>query len=275
MTPHVGHLQSKWLPSGRRSSPDGRGGDTTNEVRQDRQAVVNSQNMLLFSHRGLVPSSTLTYTFRVPISTHKTISHRGTWPATRPTGETVGTAETFRREGAILPSARDRWETSPSAGSQYLWDFRGSCLGGGSPRERRETHTVETFITCDTRSNGMNETEREILIGVLTLREGLKSREWTPTGTPHHSLGAWRVPIADAEKGRVSTQGAPWSSGLPAAGRQRVSRAYRALEQAGLIVRHGDGRTSCLALTSEGDALARKLAGQEEHIGAVEAGPDA
>ena len=50
---------------------------------------------------------------------------------------------------------------------------------------------------------------------------------------------------------------------LDPAGRQRISRAYRSLAAAGLIERIGDVKTSAVALTERGQAIAKTLAGKE------------
>jgi hypothetical protein len=108
----------------------------------------------------------------------------------------------------------------------------------------------------------MTPLEREILIGVLALREQFLRRDWKGEGVPNR--GTWRIEIQNARDGLVSTSGAPWNNGLDEAGRKAVSRAYASLAAHGLIIRHGDERTSFLSLTEQGEQLARKLAEREQ-----------
>ena len=101
----------------------------------------------------------------------------------------------------------------------------------------------------------MTPLEKEILVGILSLRSQLAA-------IPLHSAEpAARPAILAAKKGLVPTSFAPWVRGSPA-GRQRVSRTYRRLADMGLLVRYGfTSKTSQVALTAEGERLARELAG--------------
>jgi hypothetical protein len=105
----------------------------------------------------------------------------------------------------------------------------------------------------------LNAKDRIVLLGVLRDRQRLAGMDWS--GNEFHNrsqLGAHRLKIVDARMGIVAVNLAEWL-GRPITASDSVvySRVYKRLESKGLIQRHGRGRTSGLALTPEGEGVAR------------------
>lgn len=113
----------------------------------------------------------------------------------------------------------------------------------------------------------LNEKERLVLIGVLRDRDRLVRLDWRGDGVPYGpKLGAHRIRIDDARRGFVPMNLGTWL-GHPPSGSEAVMfhRAYRRLEEKGLVERHNlhgySGRTSHLRLTDKGQTIARELIG--------------
>ena len=102
---------------------------------------------------------------------------------------------------------------------------------------------------------------RRILVAVLRERDSLLALapDWRVTD-PHV-----RMKIADARSGFVRLD--PWAylgHAPDAASRRRLSRAYAKLEAIGMVTRgsqYGSQRTTMLALSAQGQRVARALAG--------------
>lgn len=110
----------------------------------------------------------------------------------------------------------------------------------------------------------MNKIETSILAGVLADVERLAAAPPDYFNPDHYAAARQREAVALAQRSIVAVDAARWlGREITPSGSVAVSRAYKRLERDGLIVRRalgfGEGKTTHLELTREGEAEAKRL----------------